>query len=325
MEGRFRIYSHSRKKRAPGGQTVEGQFFVGFYSNNCPAVEYIVRRVVSLAIRRNPTLAGALLRLHFHDCFVLGCDASILLDDAPGFPPVEKTATPNLTVRGYEVIDIIKSILEARCPGIVSCADILAIAARDAVVLSGGPTWQVPTGRRDGRMSSAMLAVLNMPPPQSNATQLTQSFLAHGMSQDEMITLSGAHTIGLAHCSSFTNRLYSFNATVQTDPSLDPVYASWLKEMCPPNGNPRTTVPLDPVTPFRFDNSYYHNLAKGKGLLTSDQDLHTNSFTQLTTTSNIHDSAVWELKFCDAIIHMSSLNIQTGLFGEVRRNCRRRN
>ncbi|KAK8518974.1 hypothetical protein V6N13_017775 [Hibiscus sabdariffa] len=122
---------------------------VGFYSRLCPRVESIVRSVVQSHFRSDPTVAPGLLRMHFHDCFVNGCDASILTDGAG----TEKTAPPNILLRGYEVIDDANTQLEAACPGVVSCADILALAVRDFVVVSGGASWSVPTGRRDGAVS----------------------------------------------------------------------------------------------------------------------------------------------------------------------------
>lgn len=104
---------------------------VGFYSRSCPRAEAIVRSTVGTHFRSDPSIAPGLLRMHFHDCFVHGCDASILISGAN----TERTAPPNLLLRGYDVIDDAKARLEAACPGAVSCADVLALAARDSVAL----------------------------------------------------------------------------------------------------------------------------------------------------------------------------------------------
>jgi len=103
----------------------------GFYSRTCPRAESIVKSTVRNHLKSDPSLAAGLLRLHFHDCFVQGCDASVLIEG----PQTERTALPNLSLKGFEVINDAKTQLEALCPGVVSCADILALAARDSVDL----------------------------------------------------------------------------------------------------------------------------------------------------------------------------------------------
>ena len=115
-----------------GAPSVLGQGLrVGFYARTCPRAEAIVRSTVQSHLRSDISLAAGLLRMHFHDCFVQGCDASVLIDG----PNTEKTAIPNLSLKGFDVIDDAKAKLEAACPGVVSCADILTLAARDSVVL----------------------------------------------------------------------------------------------------------------------------------------------------------------------------------------------
>lgn len=63
-----------------------------------------------------------------------GCDASVLLN-SKGNNKAEKDGPPNVSLHAFHVIDNAKKAVEAACPGVVSCADILALAARDAVFL----------------------------------------------------------------------------------------------------------------------------------------------------------------------------------------------
>lgn len=58
----------------------------------------------------------------------------MLLDDVPPFFIGEKNVHPNKgSACGFEIIDQIKNAVERACPGLVSCADLVAIAARDSV------------------------------------------------------------------------------------------------------------------------------------------------------------------------------------------------
>lgn len=71
-------------------------------------------------------------------CAWQGCDASVLLDTV-GTTKSEKDTIPNLTLSGFDVIDDVKAKVEQVCPGVVSCADILALAARDSVSFHVSP------------------------------------------------------------------------------------------------------------------------------------------------------------------------------------------
>lgn len=66
-------------------------------------------------------------------CFQ-GCDASLLLNSSSSTDQ-EKDSFPNLTIHGVDVIELAKLKLESVCRGVVSCADIIALATRDAVAL----------------------------------------------------------------------------------------------------------------------------------------------------------------------------------------------
>ncbi|CAK9185175.1 unnamed protein product [Ilex paraguariensis] len=105
---------------------------VGFYQQTCPSAEAIIKNTTAQYISRAPSLAPALLRMHFHDCFVNGCDGSVLINSTKN-NVAEKDSAPDLSLRGFQVIDGVKTAVEKECPGVVSCADILALVARDAV------------------------------------------------------------------------------------------------------------------------------------------------------------------------------------------------
>ncbi|GJX72311.1 peroxidase 3-like protein [Tanacetum coccineum] len=229
--------------------SVRGDLKMGFYSSSCPNAEKIVQDYVNQRIPKVPLFAAALIRLHFHDCFVRGCDASLLLNvtSASG-NQTEKFAIPNQTILGFEFIDQLKSLVEAECPGVVSCADIVTLATRDSIVVIGGPYWKVPTGRRDGLVSNAPETFTQIPAPFDNITILQQKFANKGLNLKDLVILSGAHTIGVAHCPSFSNRLYNFTGRGDQDPSLDSEYAKNLRsrKCTTPNDN-TTLVEMDPV------------------------------------------------------------------------------
>ncbi|XVE49576.1 hypothetical protein DITRI_Ditri01bG0092800 [Diplodiscus trichospermus] len=301
---------------------VQGQrTLVGFYARTCPRAESIVRSTVQSHFRSNPTIAPGLLRMHFHDCFVQGCDASILIDG----PNTEKTAPPNRLLRGYQVIDDAKTQLEAACPGVVSCADILALAARDSVVLTSGRSWKVPTGRRDGRVSLAS-DTSNLPGFRESIDSQKQKFADFGLNTQDLVALVGAHTIGTTSCQFFSYRLFNFTAIGNgADPSINPAFVSQLRTLCPPTSDDTGRVALDTDSVDSFDASFFENLRKGRGILESDQMLWTDASTRAIVQSYLGVGGLQSLKFNTefgrSMVKMSNIQVKTGTNGEIRKIC----
>ncbi|KAI5347293.1 hypothetical protein L3X38_015172 [Prunus dulcis] len=304
-------------------RSVHSQLQVGFYTTSCTLAELIVKDEVRKGFFKNPGVAAGLVRLHFHDCFVRGCDASVLLDSTSLNKAEKDSPANNPSLRGFEVIDSAKARLEAVCRGVVSCADIVAFAARDSIEITRGLGYIVPAGRRDGKISQASDTFTNLPPPSFNVDQLSKLFANKGFTQEEMVTLSGAHTIGRSHCTAFSNRLYNFNRTSRQDPSLDPPYAAQLKQQCPQgNTSPNFVVPMNPASPAVTDTSYYTDILTNRGLFTSDQTLLTNSATANQVNQNAKMPFLWRTKFASAMVKMARLEVLTGNAGEIRANCR---
>ncbi|KAL2506980.1 Peroxidase 60 [Forsythia ovata] len=300
--------------RATGGALQEA-----FYKGKCRTadVEVVVGGVIRAWFSRDPTIAAALLRMQFHDCFVNGCDASILLDGKN----TEKTAVPNLSVRGYEIIDAAKAVVDSICPGVVSCADIIVMATRDAVALSGGGRYIVQTGRRDGTVSLAKN--VNLPAPSITVSDSIKAFSKKGLDSTDMVYLLGGHTVGIAHCSLFRDRLYNFQNTGKADPTMDSTLLNTLKARCPQNSTVDNTVNLDqnPLSSMTVDNSYYRQIILHRGILQIDQELALDPLTNPTVTA-IAKGFNFSTGFGQAMVKLGAVEVLTGTQGEIRRSCR---
>ncbi|GAB2221837.1 hypothetical protein Droror1_Dr00013028 [Drosera rotundifolia] len=302
--------------------TLRAQLQVGFYSQSCGLAELVVKGEVIKGFMKDRGVVAGLLRLHFHDCFVRGCDGSVLIDSTPSNTAEKDSPANNPSLRGFEIIDNAKARLEAACKGVVSCADIVAFAARDSIQMSGGFGYDVPAGRRDGRASLITDTFTNLPPPTADVNKLTQMFANKGLTQEEMVILSGAHTIGRSHCTSFIRRLYSYNLTTTQDPVLDANYATQLKQQCPQDAGATLVVPMDNISPYMLDSGYYMDVLSNRGLFTSDQTLLTNLATANLVNQYATYSYLWRNKFAAAMVKMGQIGVLTGNDGEVRANCR---
>ncbi|KAH7549472.1 hypothetical protein JRO89_XS13G0037400 [Xanthoceras sorbifolium] len=288
-----------------------------FYDTTCPNALNTIRTAIRTSVSRERRMAASLIRLHFHDCFVQGCDASILLDDAPSIIS-EKNAINNFnSVRGYQVIDNVKSQLESICPETVSCADIVAVAARDASFAVGGPSWTVKLGRRDSSTASLSIPEVetNLPSFRASLDSLISLFSSKGLSARDMVALSGSHTIGQASCVTFRDRIYNN----QSD--IDAGFASTRRRQCPVSGGDGNLAALDLVTPNSFDNNYFRNLIQKKGLLESDQILFSGGSTDSIVDEYSKNPTKFKSDFAAAMIKMGDISPLIGSQGQIRRVC----
>ncbi|KAH9658769.1 peroxidase 5 [Citrus sinensis] len=274
----------------------EAQLSPTFYDATCPSALNTIRTGIRNAVSRER------------------CDASILLDDSSSIDS-EKNALPNFkSARGFEVIDSVKSQLERVCPGVVSCADIVAVAARDASFAVGGPSWRVKLGRRDSTTASRSLAE-NLPSFTDGLDKLISTFATKGLNARDLVALSGAHTIGQAQCAFFRDRIYSNQS------NIDAGFASTRRRQCPANGGDSNLSPLDLVTPNSFDNNYFKNLIQKKGLLASDQVLFSGGSTDSIVDEYSKNPSKFKSDFAAAMIKMADISPLTGSAGEIRRVC----
>ncbi|KAB1227927.1 Peroxidase 15 [Morella rubra] len=284
-----------------GGSLSHGQLTPTFYNETCPDVLSIVRGVIEEALQTDGRIGASLIRLHFHDCFVNGCDGSLLLNNTATIESEKDALLNNNSVRGFGVVDDIKTALESACPGIVSCADLLAVAAEESVSLAGGPSWGVLLGRRDGTTANRTLADLALPSASDSLDTLMSKFSDMGLNTTDLVALSDSQV--------------KFMRSLSNDGEKNN------------NGNGTGLADLDPTTPDAFDNNYFSNLQVHKGLLQSDQELFSTDGpdTVYIVNSFSGDQSAFFASFVESMIKMGNIGPLTGVEGEIRLNCGRVN
>ncbi|KQJ85455.1 cationic peroxidase SPC4 [Brachypodium distachyon] len=231
-----------------------------FHDASCPNLDQMVHDAVKKAKEADVGVVAGLLRLSFHDCFPQGCDASILLLNK-FWGELNMPQNHGIRRSAVHLIEDIRKAVHEACGATVSCADILNLATRQAVMQSGVPGYEVPLGRLDSPWPAALKKVQELPGPGFNATELKESLASRGLDTTDLVALSGAHTIGRASCRSFSDRFHENNDG----------FVRRLRDNC--TGNADRLQELDVTTPDTFDNKYYSNLVNGEGVLSSDMAL----------------------------------------------------
>ncbi|OMO77519.1 Plant peroxidase, partial [Corchorus capsularis] len=181
----------------------------------------------------------------------------------------------------------------------------------------GGPFYTVKLGRKDSLESKISAAEGNIPRANSSMDETIKMFESRKFTVQEMVALTGAHTIGFSHCKEFAYRLYKYDKNTPTDPAYNPKYAAALKQVC---GNYSKDEAMsafnDVMTPSKFDNIYYKNLQRGLGLLESDnvlvKDPRTKPFVELYA---MNQDAFFR-DFGRAMEKLGTYGIKTGRKGE---------
>ncbi|CAL4991575.1 unnamed protein product [Urochloa decumbens] len=286
-----------------------------YHAATCPSLEFVVQANVDNAVNVDASIAAGLIRIYFNDCFPQGCDASLLLKGPHSEERYEANAF--LNQKSMQLIEDIRIIVHAQCGATVSCADILALAVRRAVVRAGGVTFPIRLGRYDNvapaTRRDVSSAIPSSPRAAGGAAALLAAFASRGLADpSDLVALSGAHSIGKAHCASFADRAAEYD----TD------FTRKLFRDC--RSDAYTVEDLDHVTPRELDNQYYKNLYKGEGVLSSDMALLSNPLTAMWVKYyNEHPREFLD----DFSAKMDKLyNVPKTGFGEIRRfSCFRTN
>ncbi|KAF8401307.1 hypothetical protein HHK36_012240 [Tetracentron sinense] len=210
--------------------------------------------------------------------------------------PSEMASSKNFGVRKREAIGIVKSMVEVECPRQVSCADLLILAAREAVAMSGGPWIRVPLGRRDSVTTSYELADASLPPSNTGVDGMLHILGEKGMTVEES---EGEHAA-----------------------EMDPGFEAFLKLSCPQGSlTSNSSFVGNDLTDFVFDNQYYRDTMGGRGVLKIDAYMAMDPRTAPIMAHFANNKDDFYQAFISAFVKLSSTGVLTGNQGVVRKSC----
>ncbi|CAK9160613.1 unnamed protein product [Ilex paraguariensis] len=90
-----------------------GSLRYDYHNESCPQTEQIIRTTVQELYKLRSNVSAALLRLVFHDCFLEGCDASVLPDAVNG---IDNETIASFASRGFseerQLLSLVPTALE---------------------------------------------------------------------------------------------------------------------------------------------------------------------------------------------------------------------
>ncbi|KAK6943774.1 hem peroxidase, partial [Dillenia turbinata] len=260
-----------------------GDLQLNCYADGCPRAEETVKDEVS--------------KLHEKHGNTSISWASLLLDATEDMES-EKASGRSFGMR-FQYINTIKQALESECPNTVSCADMVALSARDGIdhMLKWKP------GRRDSKQSYRAAVEELIPNHKDSISSLLSRFQSVGIDMEGVVTL-----LGRTHCLNLVNRL---NPIV--DPPSTPLRRVPKKGRCPtPQSDPNK------VKFAKNDKVTRMNLLNHKGLLLIDQQLTSHPTTSTLWKKRASDNDYFREQFCRAILLLSDNNPLTNDEGEIR-------
>ncbi|CAM0958199.1 unnamed protein product [Alopecurus aequalis] len=333
-----------------GGQPKPVPVVDGGYTDK---IRDAVRGVV---VENKRDVAPGLVRLLFHDCFVTGCDGSVLLESTPKNPrgTTEKNAPKNDHLRGMELLQEIRdAIFKAADKKNVSCADAIVFGAREATFLLSNGKIEYPIdgpGRKDGVISSKQDAENTLPGATDNFEKLKRSFLAKDFTVGELVALSATHSVGVCHKPSFVDRLNLALSTPevhQIDPDYQKViieesanandnvaFKNNLRDMGKPavdssRFEEKANEKVDMTAANVLDSSYYSFNLQNMVRFTSDWELRNDTSSSDDNAGTFLESfkvhEAWMTVFMQAMTKLSKLKSNGPFEAKFRQDCTRTN